>query len=67
MAPAARGTAVSIFASCFFLGQAIGVSIAALALDRFGARWLFAGAALALPLVGWHFSRRLHCQRVQST
>jgi predicted MFS family arabinose efflux permease len=59
MAPAARGMAVSIFASCFFLAQAIGVSIAAVIVDRFGAPWLFACSALVLPLVGWNFSARL--------
>lgn len=59
MAPAARGTAVSIFASCFFLGQAAGVSIGGIAVDRVDARWLFLAAALILPLVGATFGRRL--------
>lgn len=59
MAPAARGTAVSIFASCFFLAQAVGVSLGALVVENFGAPWLFGYSALALPLIGWVFSRRL--------
>ncbi|MDD5247777.1 MAG: MFS transporter [Rhodocyclaceae bacterium] len=59
MAPAARGMAVSIFASCFFLAQAVGVSLGALVVERVGAPWLFACSALILPLVGWNFSRRL--------
>jgi predicted MFS family arabinose efflux permease len=59
MAPAARGTAVSIFASCFFLAQAVGVSLGALVVENFGAPWLFGYSALALPLIGWIFSRRL--------
>lgn len=63
MAPAARGTAVSIFASCFFLGQAAGVSIGGMAVDRVDARWLFLAAALVLPLVGGTFGRRLGRER----
>lgn len=59
MAPAARGTAVSIFASCFFLAQAVGVSLGALVVERFGAPWLFGYSALALPIIGWVFSQRL--------
>lgn len=59
MAPAARGTAVSIFASCFFLAQAVGVSLGALVVDRYGAPWLFGCSALVLPLVGWSFARHL--------
>lgn len=52
MAPAARGTALSLFAFCFFLGQAVGVSVGALVVDQFGAAWLFAASALILPLTG---------------
>ena len=59
MAPAARGTAVSLFASCFFLAQAVGVSLGAWVIERYGAPWLFASSALILPLLGWRFSRRL--------
>lgn len=59
MAPAARGMAVSIFAACFFLAQALGVSLAAMVVDRVGAPWLFACSAAILPLVGWNFSARL--------
>jgi predicted MFS family arabinose efflux permease len=59
MAPAARGMAVSIFAACFFLAQAIGVSLAAIVVDSVGAPWVFACSALILPLVGWNFSARL--------
>jgi predicted MFS family arabinose efflux permease len=59
MAPGARGTAVSIFASCFFLAQAVGVSVGALVVTRFGAPWLFACSAAILPVLGWAFSHRL--------
>ena len=59
MTPAARGTAVSIFASCFFLGQAVGVSVGAMVVDHVSARWLFAAAAVMLPLLGTFLSRYL--------
>lgn len=55
---AARGTAVSLFAACFFLGQATGVAAGAMIVDSFGPVWLFAASALVLPLLGWHFSHR---------
>ena len=66
MAPKARGTAVSIFASCFFLAQAVGVSLGAWAIERYGAPWLFACSALILPLLGWRFSLRLQRESVKS-
>jgi predicted MFS family arabinose efflux permease len=59
MAPAARGMAVSIFAACFFLAQALGVTLAAMVVDRVGAPWLFACSAVILPLVGLNFAARL--------
>jgi predicted MFS family arabinose efflux permease len=36
MAPERRGVAVSAFASCFFLGQAIGVAVAGVLVERIG-------------------------------
>lgn len=60
MAPTARGMAVSIFASCFYLAQAAGVSLGSVLLEQHGAPWLFASAGMILLLVGWVFSRRLH-------
>jgi len=63
MAPAARGTAVAIFASCLFLGQALGVSAASRIADRAGAPPVFLLAAALLLLVGVSFSvvlRRRH-------
>ena len=56
MAPATRGTAVSLFASCFFLGQAAGVGIAAIIVDQAGASWLFGIAAVAVPVIGAGFA-----------
>lgn len=59
MAPEARGTAVSIFAFCLFVGQAIGASIAGYSLDRWGFVAMLVVPAIALPLVGWWFARAL--------
>jgi predicted MFS family arabinose efflux permease len=63
MAPKSRGTAVSLFVATFFLGQSVGVSLAALVVDRAGALWLFAAAALLLPLVSIGFAYALRFRR----
>lgn len=55
MAPAVRGTAVSLFASSFFLGQSLGVSMAAVAIAQLGLSAPFAAAAVLLPLLGLGF------------
>jgi len=60
MAPLVRGTAVSLFASAFFLGQSLGVVLAALLLEKSGAFSLFIAAALFVPAIGAVFSRLLH-------
>lgn len=59
MAPQARGTAVSLFAFSLFFGQAVGVAAAGWAFDRWGAVGLLSSSVLALPVVGWSFSRAL--------
>jgi len=63
MVPGARGTAVAWFASCLFLGQAVGVALAGLVVDVAGAAALFGAAAVLLPLLGgsfaWALRRRL--------
>jgi MFS transporter, YNFM family, putative membrane transport protein len=54
MAPEARGLAVSVFASCFFLGQAAGVAIGGPLIAAYGYPPLFAAVGallLALALV----------------
>jgi len=56
MAPGARGTAVSLFACCLFLGQSIGVSVAAWLVDRFSAPVLFAVSGLGLLVLGFAFA-----------
>jgi predicted MFS family arabinose efflux permease len=51
MAPANRGSAVSLFASCFFLGQTTGVALAGWSYDLWGAVPGFAVSALCVPLL----------------
>lgn len=61
MAPAVRGTAVSLFASSFFLGQSLGVTLAAHILSASGIVPMLLIAAVGTPLVGgtlaWLLSR----------
>lgn len=63
MAPQARGTALSLFAFCFFLGHAAGAALGAQVVDRWGAQWLFLGAALVLPLAGLVLARDIKARR----
>jgi MFS transporter, YNFM family, putative membrane transport protein len=55
MAPAARGTAMSLFSCFLFLGQSIGVLAAAWTLERFSATPLFAYASAGLFVLAWTF------------
>ena len=59
MLPQIRGTSVSMFAACLFIGQSLGVTIEAWAIDRGSAREIFAAAMVALPALGWWFSQGL--------
>jgi YNFM family putative membrane transporter len=56
MAPQARGVAVTFFASCFFLGQAIGVALNGELIDRYGSQPGFLLSAAVLPVVGLFFA-----------
>jgi predicted MFS family arabinose efflux permease len=59
MTPQARATAVGIFSSAIYLGQMLGVAVAALIFDRFSAVPLFIATAIALPALAWWFAARL--------
>jgi predicted MFS family arabinose efflux permease len=59
MAPEARGSALALFALCLFVGQAIGVPIAAPIVDRYGAPPIFCFAAVFLPALAWWFAGAL--------
>lgn len=55
MAPQARGTAVSLFALCLFLGQSIGVVLAASLLERVGSSAVISGGGVVLALLAVYF------------
>jgi predicted MFS family arabinose efflux permease len=59
MAPAARGSAVSLFALCLFTGQSVGVWLSGRVVDAYGTVPLFVAVALGLALLGRDFRRRL--------
>jgi YNFM family putative membrane transporter len=59
MAPAARGTAVSLFASFLFFGQAIGVLLAANLIARIGSGTVIAGGGGVLMALGVFLSQML--------
>ena len=57
MAPDRRGAAVSAFASCFFMGQSVGVALCGLLLVRIGSSTTIACSAVGVLAVAWNFSR----------
>ena len=59
MTPDARGAGMALFATCFFLGQSLGVWLVAQTVDRFTAVPAFCFSALALPLLAIWFSGQL--------
>ncbi|MEA2978620.1 MAG: hypothetical protein QOF09_443 [Alphaproteobacteria bacterium] len=59
MAPEARGTSLALFASMYFIGQTVGVALAAPVMDRYGARPLFVISAVLLPALAFWFTRQL--------
>lgn len=56
MAPERRGAAVSAFASCFFLGQSAGVSLAGQLVERIGSAWLMSVGAIGVLAVALGFA-----------
>ena len=56
MAPHARGTAVSLFSSSLFLGQSIGVVLAASLIDRIGTSAVIALGGAVMALEGVYFA-----------
>ena len=62
MTPEHRGTAVSLFAAAFFLGQSAGVTLAAVVIHRAGPVWLFSLAAAGMLLLGGGFAAGLRRQ-----
>lgn len=64
IAPEARGSALALFALCLFLGQAVGVPLAAPIVDRWGAPPVFWAAAIILPLLAFYFVSALRRHQV---
>ena len=56
MAPHARGTAVSLFASALFLGQSVGVVLAAVLIERIGTGAVVALGGIFMALEGLFFA-----------
>ena len=59
MAPTARGTAVSLFASALFMGQSVGVLLAAALVTRLGSAAVIGAGGTVLVLVGLFFAHAL--------
>jgi predicted MFS family arabinose efflux permease len=59
MVPEARGTALAMFASMLFVGQAVGVAIAGPFFDRVGAPPIYLVAAAVLPLIAARLAQAL--------
>lgn len=59
MAPKARGTGVSLFASALFMGQSVGVLLAAGLVDRIGSGAVIALGGGVLVSIGIFFARAL--------
>jgi predicted MFS family arabinose efflux permease len=57
MAPERRGAAVSAFASCFFIGQSVGVGIAGLLADYSSTTTVLILGAVGLLTLSLNFSR----------
>ena len=62
MAPASRGSAVSLFALCLFSGQSAGVWLAAKVVDVYGTTPVFVAVSLGLVVLGFSFRRQLKIQ-----
>jgi YNFM family putative membrane transporter len=59
MAPEARGLAISLFAFCYFLGQAAGVAVCGWGVDAFGYNVVFVIAGVMLLIVAIVFRATL--------
>jgi predicted MFS family arabinose efflux permease len=57
MAPASRGTAVTLFACLLFFGQSSGVLLMAASVDRGWLPYAFSLAALGVAALGWAITR----------
>lgn len=56
MAPQARGAAMSLFASVFFIGQTVGVALSALVVARLGTTWVIGASGVFVCLAALGFA-----------
>ncbi len=63
MAPQARGTAVALFSSALFLGQSIGVVMAASLIDRIGSSAVIWVGGVVMAVEGLYFASALRRRR----
>ena len=56
MAPQRRGAAVALFASCLFMGQAVGVAVASLWVERISTTPIIVAGAIGLLAIGTVFA-----------
>jgi YNFM family putative membrane transporter len=66
MAPAARGTAVSLFASCLFIGQALGVLLAANLIALMGSGVVIALGGSGVMALGFWLARGLRLRALKT-
>ena len=64
MLPQSRATAVAAFSSMLFLGQSVGVAVAAPIVDRAGAVPVFISAALLWPALAWWIRAKLKSRKI---
>ena len=57
MASERRGAAVAAFASCFYLGQSVGVALAGALVERVGTSIIIALGSAGVLLASFNFSR----------
>jgi predicted MFS family arabinose efflux permease len=57
MAPERRGAAVSAFASCFYMGQSVGVGLAGMLVERIGTGAVITAGAIGVLAVALNFGR----------
>lgn len=63
MSQAARATAVTLFSSSLFMGQSLGVAVAAAIVDAGSAVPVFAVSAIALLVLAWWFAAQARTAR----
>jgi len=63
MAPERRGAAVAAFASCFFIGQSVGIAADGQLIALVGTTGIIVLGALGVWLVSWNFVRLLRTKR----